>query len=141
MSSPGPSLVLILQVFSSLVVNLTYPTLILQLSCIFHLQERHALCPQYRAILNIADGVTLLPRAASSVVEGGTRETASCGHQTRAPGRNTSTVWMLREMNTAPGHQAAVPTGHTSWEVTLPGGIQCKEVNRIEVHSCSERRV
>ena len=103
----------ILQVFSSLVVNLTYPTLIRQLSCICHLQERHALCPQYRAILDIADGVTLFPRAASSVVDGGTRETASCGHQTRAPGRRTSSIWMLRDMNTSPGHQAAVPTGHT----------------------------
>ena len=102
---------IILQVFSSLVENLTHPNL-LQLSCIYHLQERHALCPQYRAILDITGGITLFPRTASSVADSGMIVAASCGHQTRAPGRRLS-PWMFRDMNTSPGHQAAA-TGHTS---------------------------
>ena len=111
---------IILQVFSSLVENLTHPNL-LQLSCICHLQERHALCPQYRAILDITGGITLFPRTASSVADSGMIVAASCGHQIRAPGRRLS-PWMFRDMNTSPGHQAAA-TGHTSWEVTTRLGV------------------
>ena len=122
---------IILQLFSSLVVNLTHHTLILQLSCICHLQESHALCPQYRAILKgvIAGGITLLLGAASSVADSGTIVAASCGHQTRASGRilelqpgETGIPWMFRDMNMSPGHQAAA-TGHTSWVVSYQGSV------------------
>ena len=120
---------IILQLFSSLVVNLTHHTPILQLSCICHLQECHALCPQYRAILKgvITGGITLFPGTASSVADSGTIVAASCGHQTRASGRilelqpgETGIPWMFRDMNMSPGHQAAA-TGHTSWVVSYQG--------------------
>ena len=101
-----------LQVFSSLVVNTLL--LVTRLSCIFHHQGRHALCPHYLT----TERVTLFPMAASSVADmtltPGTA--AYSGHQTRAPGRRLS-PWMSADGTTSPGLQAAATTGHTSWEV------------------------
>ena len=100
----------ILQVFSSLVVTLLL--LITRLSCIYPHQGRHALCLHYLK----TELFTLLPGAASSVADGTLRTAASCGHQTRAPGRRLS-HWMLGERNMSPGLQPAA-SAHTSWEVS-----------------------
>ena len=98
----------ILQVFSLLVVTL----MLTRLSCMFHHQGRHALCPHYLT----TECNTLFPRAASSVVDLSLTSAASCGHQSQAPGR-TLLPWMTLESSMSPGHQAATPA-HTSWEVS-----------------------
>ena len=84
----------------------------------YHQQMHRALCPHYLA----KEDITLLPRAASSVVEGAEAVvTASSGLQTRAPGRLPS-AWMSGDMNMSPGLQAVGTSAHTSWEVTTVRG-------------------
>ena len=104
----------ILQVFSSLVVTLL---LIIRLSCIYHRQGCHALCPHYLT----TEFITLIPRLASCVADLTLRTAVSCGHQTRAPGRRLS-PWMSRDLTMSPGLQAAATSAHTSWEDTTARG-------------------